>query len=1637
METIWKIWAFVMVLVMLGSCTVITSADGLSKSDWESLLATIQAAEDLCYKEFILPEYPEGLRVDWGAEVYGVHNRYLSYNCGHEVYTESTSLLAQYAVLRGDQVVFEQMYDLWRNGTVNRYHLSPKYRLYQWVLKPDGDKKTSTEGIYSNCTNAAGEEARMLEVLKQASDKFTPSGERDYRDFARDIADGLKGVEDGVGNFEPCGDLPSSGYILREGFSWGIAENGSEVPLSDENDYINTPLAINNLVSYHYAANTPDWVNNPFYQSVVDNTTVVMAKAQNIDSSTGGYGLFKTMYNLSTGAYLDEYGLNESSTMRCTDMAYRLANYGHLVNNSTAISTGKRYFNFLKSKYESDGVIWGSYNYSTGAPFASWEATISTYAVFARLAMEYEDYDLAEAVLRERILPMQVMDPDNRYYGSFKPGEGKDASAFDNMEAVITLNIWNKMDKRHCKSSYPVNWTTVALIESGDGDIDNIKFDTVEAQYVRIYCTERVLPDCGYSLWEFEVYGPGTGNLALHKTGSVSSVQNNSFVQSNAFDGNNTTRWGTEFKKDPQWIYVDLGENKEINKVILSWEWAYATKYEVQVATPSIFTQYLRDLAHDTWNCIDYCVDDKTGLPYDNSEDRTYTGIDKIGLYIASVAVAKELGFISKEEAINKVNKTINTLVSEDFKTWNGSCTPYESSDIRIPYTWYNMTTLEPRPLTDDIDVCTIDLSNYYACLIIGRSAFPELNQSFSTLLDDVNWSLLYDYNENLFYGGYNTKTCNYSTWHCEYLASDSQTASYIGIATKAVPAKHWEILNRCFEEWHGYRYYVGRVCGLYSQLLPGIFIDQRQTLMGISAKNFTSGDIAHVKNTNSPVWGWSASSSVPVDISDTIAIIFYYKGTGSSNTLQFKLEDEDGSVFGKRLYNATNMSEWTKARINYSELDYYWGGDNSLDLKNITGIVFAIESGERDGIPVGEGGNGTLSISNITLESAYKTIGINVYGSWYQEVDNGTSLSLSVDHGNKIITMTYDLGEGNKWVLIFKKFGNLYYLGCGHLQDQIVTPHASILALSYFHKEVIENLNKLEEMGARDPILIDGRNYSFGFRDAINWKSGKVSGKYLTLDQAMIFLSIANYLNSTVWRLFMGDSVSKKGVSLIEDYRGHIFYFAEGEDWAEQYCGGLDNKTHASNCSCLGNGWGNNGEYAEYLINLSEDADKVLFKMRYSDNFDAKNNASRIRVYLDGELKGGLFTENTYDWDEFQWSDPVYIGYVPAGEHELKLISGNGGEWNCINLDCFKLYNVDIVISNAISNVTITKITATNATITWQTNVPADSYIHWRGFCNIFNSWADPNEYIQGITYVPPNSKSKIDEDLEDIKNHNFNTINTYELEKLDPEVGKYFFNKCKEMGLKIAFRLEWYNESSFNYSCEDADNILRHHNTSIGYAKKYPESVLCYVINMPLDDPDLTIPTKEEQSNYVSYFYNKLKGIDPVHPIYVNFYYGYADELPQASVTDIADGIFFTVYAMRHSDAPYGDDQTPNFTDQNYKIFGKDQYDYYIDKVYEENNLFILNKPLFIDTGFANWFKNPDQRNGVVADKKTKTKAVNLLKEYFKNNSHPNVLLFAVHEEQLGSLSYFIGAPPYRIGGCPAFCGEGKLLSIYRYVL
>ena len=74
---------------------------------------------------------------------------------------------------------------------------------------------------------------------------------------------------------------------------------------------------------------------------------------------------------------------------------------------------------------------------------------------------------------------------------------------------------------------------------------------------------------------------PGV-DLALNQPASSSSDQNAGLAAANVDDGNLTTRWSSAPGVDPSWVAIDLGAPKPFNTVVLYWENAYATQYQIQ-----------------------------------------------------------------------------------------------------------------------------------------------------------------------------------------------------------------------------------------------------------------------------------------------------------------------------------------------------------------------------------------------------------------------------------------------------------------------------------------------------------------------------------------------------------------------------------------------------------------------------------------------------------------------------------------------------------------------------------------------------------------------------------------------------------------------------------------------------------------------------------------------------------------------------------------------------------------------------------------------------------------------------------------------------------------------------------------------
>ncbi len=127
-----------------------------------------------------------------------------------------------------------------------------------------------------------------------------------------------------------------------------------------------------------------------------------------------------------------------------------------------------------------------------------------------------------------------------------------------------------------------VNWTSVYSTTTGSGGVSDVKFDQVDARYIRMLGKQRGTT-FGYAIKEFEVYS--NPNLALRKPVTVSSVRQPAV---NATDGNATSFWESVWNTDPQWAYVDLQAITPIQKVTLNWELAYAKAYEVQISNDAV-----------------------------------------------------------------------------------------------------------------------------------------------------------------------------------------------------------------------------------------------------------------------------------------------------------------------------------------------------------------------------------------------------------------------------------------------------------------------------------------------------------------------------------------------------------------------------------------------------------------------------------------------------------------------------------------------------------------------------------------------------------------------------------------------------------------------------------------------------------------------------------------------------------------------------------------------------------------------------------------------------------------------------------------------------------------------------------------
>lgn len=124
---------------------------------------------------------------------------------------------------------------------------------------------------------------------------------------------------------------------------------------------------------------------------------------------------------------------------------------------------------------------------------------------------------------------------------------------------------------------------------------------------------------------------PSGGSIVLsyNAPAFASSFQDDAYcvgcTADKAFDMNNYTRWASAWA-DPQWIYVDLGANATITRVLVTWQNAYGKAYQIQTSPDAA-----------TWNTIYTTTTSDGGV-----DDLTVSGS---GRYVRLYATVRGTGY--------------------------------------------------------------------------------------------------------------------------------------------------------------------------------------------------------------------------------------------------------------------------------------------------------------------------------------------------------------------------------------------------------------------------------------------------------------------------------------------------------------------------------------------------------------------------------------------------------------------------------------------------------------------------------------------------------------------------------------------------------------------------------------------------------------------------------------------------------------------------------------------------------------------------------------------------------------------------------------------------------------------------------
>jgi len=482
----------------------------------------------------------------------------------------------------------------------------------------------------------------------------------------------------------------------------------------------------------------------------------------------------------------------------------------------------------------------------------------------------------------------------------------------------------------------------------------------------------------------------------------------------------------------------------------------------------------LLSIARDTWKFYGADVDPATNLPMDNltfaggssapTSYGRYTSAANIGVYLWAVVAARDLGLISTPQAVARVRATL-TEVSR-LRRFDG-----------FLYQWYDTTTGDVIRNPGDIDCSTettptfdncyfvsnVDNGWYASGLIVVREALPQLRPLANSLIAPMDFSIFYD---------------NRPETHCNVnpaIDGNQPTGQMYGGYYVGLPPDQGD---NAAHYYHNGAFYsdprISAYIGMGLQQMPGNVWWRSWRVLPPPAP---FSDCL----TSDPDFSWQGQWPMGG---------YWQTWTDPQSGEKFTVWEGHYTYPGTRLTFIPTYSGGMFEGLMPNEIvpETSWG-PQSFGLADVRTAQVQIKYATQQlGYPVWG-----MSPSS-TPDDTGSYGGYGVEGLAFPYYGTGATAA----HPNEGLSQCH---------------------GCA--TEDVVTPHASFLALDVAPQQAYANISALRR-------LYPGLYGADGFFDSVDPTTGAVGHRYLVLDQSMIMAALDNALdNRALQRDFASDPVS------------------------------------------------------------------------------------------------------------------------------------------------------------------------------------------------------------------------------------------------------------------------------------------------------------------------------------------------------------------------------------------------------------------------------------------------------------------------------------------------------------------------------